>query len=196
MALRSSDTIGIGELSTRTGVAASALRFYESVGLLTSGRTGAGHRVYPRHTLRRVAFIRVAQRVGLSLDDIDQALASLPRDRAPTRREWGRMSRRWQRTLDDRIRTLERLRDDLTGCIGCGCLSLGRCRLYNPQDAAAGLGDGPRFLLGDDPDQFVASRRGRLRKAAPPSARAWPRPGFEVPPPGRPAPPSTPTGAP
>jgi MerR family redox-sensitive transcriptional activator SoxR len=147
--------MAIGELAARTGVAPSALRFYESLGLLASDRTGGGHRTYPRHTLRRVAFIRVAQRVGLSLEEIGEALSMLPAHRAPTRREWGRMSRRWQGRLDERIRTLERLRDDLTGCIGCGCLSLRRCRLYNPGDAAAGLGSGPRFLLGDDPDQFV-----------------------------------------
>jgi MerR family redox-sensitive transcriptional activator SoxR len=149
--------LSIGELSARTGVAPSALRFYESIGLLASTRTRGGHRVFPRHALRRVAFIRVAQRVGLSLEEIGEALSLLPAHRAPTRREWGRMSRRWQRRLDERIRMLEGLRDDLSGCIGCGCLSLQRCRLYNPGDAAAGLGAGPRFLLGDDPDQFVRS---------------------------------------
>jgi MerR family redox-sensitive transcriptional activator SoxR len=111
-----------------------------------------------------VSFIRVAQRMGLSLEEIGEALAKLPPDRAPTQAEWGRISRLWRRRLDERIATLEGLRDDLTGCIGCGCLSLRRCRLYNPDDAAAALGTGPRFLLGDDGDQFV-----------PPQPRATPR---------------------
>jgi MerR family redox-sensitive transcriptional activator SoxR len=151
----STDVITIGELSARSGVATSALRFYGSIGLLRADRTAGGHRVYPRHVLRRVSFIRIAQRMGLSLEEIADALSTLPRDRAPTKAEWGRISRLWRRRLDERIATLEHLRDDLTGCIGCGCLSLRTCRLYNPEDAAAALGTGPRFLLGDDAEQFI-----------------------------------------
>jgi MerR family transcriptional regulator, redox-sensitive transcriptional activator SoxR len=145
------DLLSIGELAARCGVAASALRFYESEGLLRAARTKGGHRQYPRHTLRRVAFIRIAQRMGLTLDEIGEALAVVPPDRAPTAREWDRMSRAWRRRLDERIETLEHLRDDLSECIGCGCLSLRTCALYNPQDAATALGTGPRYLLGDDP---------------------------------------------
>lgn len=152
----SKDPIAIGELAARSGVATSALRFYESIGLIRSERTPGGHRVFPRHTLRRVAFVRVAQRLGLTLEEIGRALSELPPDRAPTKAEWARMSKRWRKGLDERIESLERLRDDLTGCIGCGCLSLRTCRLSNPDDAAFGLGTGPRFLLGDDPDQLVA----------------------------------------
>jgi MerR family redox-sensitive transcriptional activator SoxR len=151
----SSDVVSIGEVAARSGVAASALRFYESIGLLRSERTPGGHRLYQRSVLRRVAFIRVAQQVGLSLEEIKEALRRLPPDRAPTRAEWERMSRAWRGRLNERIAAIERLRDDLTGCIGCGCLSLRRCRLYNPGDAAAALGTGPRYLLGDDPEDVA-----------------------------------------
>jgi MerR family redox-sensitive transcriptional activator SoxR len=154
----STDLLTIGELAARSGVSASALRFYESIGLICSGRSSAGHRLFERHMLRRVAVIRVAQRVGLTLAEIAAALNGLPHDRAPTRAEWKRLSRSWRTQLDDRLATLERLRDDLTGCIGCGCLSLQRCRLYNPADVAAGRGTGPRYLLGDDPAEVQASR--------------------------------------
>jgi MerR family redox-sensitive transcriptional activator SoxR len=149
------DPIAIGELASRSGVAPSAVRFYESIGLLSSRRTNGGHRLFPRHTLRRVAFIRVAQRVGLSLDEVKESLAMLPADRAPTKREWERVSRAWRKRLDEQIATIERLRDDLTGCIGCGCLSLQRCKLYNPDDAASSRGAGPRYLLGDDPTEVA-----------------------------------------
>ena len=149
------DLLPIGEVAARSGVAASALRFYESEGLIAAQRSAGGRRMFPRHVLRRVAFIRVAQRVGLSLDEIAGALSLLPPDRAPTVREWSRISGTWRARIDQQIATLERTRDDLTSCIGCGCLSLSRCRLYNPGDAAASLGDGPRFLLGDDPDDVA-----------------------------------------
>ena len=151
----SDDLISIGELGARSGVAPSALRFYESLGLLRSERSAGGHRLFRRHALRRVAFIRVAQRMGLTLNEIREALAKVPADRAPTQNEWARVSRSWRRRLDDRIATLERLRDELTGCIGCGCLSLRRCRLYNPGDVASTLGTGPRYLLGDAPDDVA-----------------------------------------
>ena len=150
----STDRLTIGQLAARSGVATSALRFYGDVGLLRAERTEGGHRVYPRYALRRVSFIRIAQRMGLSLEEIGEALAVLPADRAPTKAEWAKISRSWRARLDERIATLEGLRDDLTGCIGCGCLSLRGCRLSNPQDAAAALGTGPRFLLGDDPDDL------------------------------------------
>ncbi|MBL8302058.1 MAG: redox-sensitive transcriptional activator SoxR [Ideonella sp.] len=149
--------IPIGELARRAGVAASALRFYESQGLITSGRSSAGRRQYPREVLRRVAFIRAAQAVGLSLDDVRQALATLPGGRTPTQADWARLSRTWQPMLDERIVALTRLRDQLSSCIGCGCLSLRRCALYNPGDAAAGRGSGPRYLLGDRSSEVLAA---------------------------------------
>ena len=139
--------LSIGALSARSGVAQSALRFYEQQGLIHATRTRGGQRRYPRDTLRRVAFVRVAQQVGLSLDEIRAALASLPDNRTPTKADWARLSASWRPRLDARIALLERLRDELTGCIGCGCLSLRVCRLYNPGDAAAARGTGPRRLL-------------------------------------------------
>jgi MerR family redox-sensitive transcriptional activator SoxR len=152
-----SDLIPIGELAARSGVATSAIRFYEAEGLLRAERTPGNHRVYPRHTLRRVAFIRTAQQVGLTLEEIAEALATLPPDRAPTKAGWARISRSWRARIDERIAGLEQLRDDLTSCIGCGCLSLGACRLSNPRDAAAARGAGPRYLLGDDPDDVTGT---------------------------------------
>jgi MerR family transcriptional regulator, redox-sensitive transcriptional activator SoxR len=144
----------IGEMAERTGVAPSALRFYESEGLIFSTRSSGGQRRYLRSTLRRVAFIRVAQRVGLTLEEIRDAMAKLPSSRTPTKSDWARVSASWRPRLDDQIAVLERLRDELTSCIGCGCLSLRSCRLYNPNDAAAGIGPGPRYLLGDErPDR-------------------------------------------
>ncbi len=143
-------TLSIGEVAERTGVAPSALRYYESEGLLASTRTSGGQRRYPRAALRRIAFVRVAQRVGLSLDEIRHALASLPASRTPTKQDWGRLSALWRSRLDDQIAVLERLRDELTSCIGCGCLSLRSCTLYNPGDRAAALGSGPRYLVADE----------------------------------------------
>ena len=143
--------IPIGELARRSGLAASALRFYEEAGLLQSQRSEAGRRHYPRHILRRVAFIRAAQAVGLSLDEIRAALASLPDGRTPNAADWQRLSRGWRPLLDERIAALSRLRDQLSSCIGCGCLSLTKCALYNPADQAALKGTGPRYLLGDKP---------------------------------------------
>jgi MerR family redox-sensitive transcriptional activator SoxR len=143
--------LSIGEVSRRSGVATSALRFYEERGLIASERTGSAHRRYPRPVLRRIAFIVFAQRVGLSLDEIGSELAKLPPDRAPTRRDWSRLSSRWSSRIDQRIAELQRLKDGLTGCIGCGCLSLERCKLANPDDRAARLGAGPRYWIGDRP---------------------------------------------
>jgi MerR family redox-sensitive transcriptional activator SoxR len=143
------DPLSIGELARRAGVAASALRFYEDRGLLGAARSAGGHRIYPRSTLRRVAFIRAAQVLGLSLEEIRAAMATLPEGRAPTAADWERLSRAWAPRLDARIAELTRLRDQLSACIGCGCLSLQRCRLYNPGDVAGQLGAGPRYWLGD-----------------------------------------------
>jgi MerR family transcriptional regulator, redox-sensitive transcriptional activator SoxR len=147
-----SELLTIGETARRSGVAASALRFYEERGLITSERAGSDHRRYPRPVLRRIAFIVFAQRVGLSLEEIGAELAKLPPDQAPRRRDWSRLSKAWSSRIDERIAELERLKSGLTECIGCGCLSLDRCRLANPGDRAAGLGPGPRFWLGDHPE--------------------------------------------
>jgi MerR family transcriptional regulator, redox-sensitive transcriptional activator SoxR len=149
----------IGEVSRRSGVAASALRFYEERGLISSDRAGSGHRRYPRPVLRRVAFIVFAQRVGLTLEEIGAELSKLPPDRAPTRRDWSRLSIKWSSRIDERIAELERLKAGLTECIGCGCLSLDRCKLANPEDRAARHGPGPRYWIGDRP----LSRPGRHR---------------------------------
>jgi MerR family transcriptional regulator, redox-sensitive transcriptional activator SoxR len=143
----------ISETARRSGVAASALRYYEERGLISAAeREGAGHhRRYPRPVLRRIAFIVFAQRIGLSLDEIAAELAKLPPHGVPTRRDWARISATWSGRIDERIAELERLKAGLTECIGCGCLSLGRCKLSNPDDRAAGLGAGPRYWLGDRP---------------------------------------------
>ena len=141
--------ISIGDLAERAGVPHSALRFYEQQGLLKSVRTAGGQRRYARDMLRRVAFIRSAQNVGLRLEDIAAALAQLPDSRTPTKSDWTRLSKRWRAVLDERIHALESLRDQLDQCIGCGCLSLTACKLYNPADAAGVRGSGPRYLLGD-----------------------------------------------
>jgi MerR family transcriptional regulator, redox-sensitive transcriptional activator SoxR len=141
----------IGEVARRSGVAASALRFYEERGLIAAERAGSGHRRFPRSTLRRIAFIVFAQRVGLSLEEIGAELAKLPAGKAPSRRDWSRLSATWTSRIDAQIAELERLRAGLTECIGCGCLSLDRCRLANPGDRAARLGAGPRYWIGDRP---------------------------------------------
>ena len=148
------DHLSIGEVSERTGVTPSALRFYEEAGLISSERSAGGQRRYPRDVLRRVSFIRIAQKVGLSLEQIADSLASLPRGRTPTQADWARLSRAWRPQLDEHIAVLQRLRDDLDSCIGCGCLSLKRCAIYNGDDRAALLGPGPRYLLGDTPDDL------------------------------------------
>ncbi|MEJ7797579.1 MAG: redox-sensitive transcriptional activator SoxR [Solirubrobacteraceae bacterium] len=143
------DLLTIGDVAKRSGVAASALRYYEERGLITSQRAGSGHRRYPRPVLRRIAFIVFAQHIGLTLEEIGTELAKLPPDRAPTRRDWSRLSSTWTSRIDRRIAELERLRLGLTECIACGCLSLDRCKLANPDDRAARLGPGPHYWLGD-----------------------------------------------
>jgi MerR family redox-sensitive transcriptional activator SoxR len=145
------ERLTIGEVARRSGVASSALRFYEERGLIESERAGSGHRRYPRSVLRRVAFIVFAQRVGLTLEEIGTELAKLPPDRAPTRQDWSRLSNGWSSRIDQRIAELERLKAGLTECIGCGCLSLDRCQLANPGDRAARRGPGPRYWIGDRP---------------------------------------------
>jgi MerR family redox-sensitive transcriptional activator SoxR len=145
------DLMTIGDVSHRSGVAASALRFYEERGLIRSERAGSGHRRYPRAVLRRIAFIVFAQKIGLSLDEIAVEVARLPGNHVPVRADWARLSGNWTRRIDQRIAELERLRSSLTHCIGCGCLSLKECQLSNPGDRARRLGPGPRYWLEPEP---------------------------------------------
>jgi len=144
------ELLSIGAVSERTGVATSALRFYEAEGLIHATRADSGHRRFPRDVIRRVSFVRVAQQVGLSLDEIREALASLPESRTPTQRDWERLSASWTPRLDAQIAMLERMRDRLTSCIGCGCLSMKACGLLNPRDAAGERGPGPRYVIEAD----------------------------------------------
>lgn len=139
--------LSVGEVAARSGAAVSALHFYERQGLITSRRTAGNQRRFRRETLRRIALIRIAQRVGLPLAQIREALDTLPQGRTPTRKDWQQLSEQWRAELDERIRSLEQLRDDFSGCIGCGCLSLDRCGLTNPQDVYSAQGPGPRRLL-------------------------------------------------
>ena len=146
-----SELLTFSEVSRRSGVASSALRFYEERGLITSERAGSGHRRYPRPVLRRIAFIVFAQRIGLTLDEIGGELAKLPENRVPDRSDWAKLSSSWSARIEERIAELERLKLGLTECIGCGCLSLDRCKLSNPEDRAARRGPGPRYWIGDRP---------------------------------------------
>lgn len=143
MATEGWKALTVGEVARRSGVATSALRFYEEQGLIQSRRTESGHRRYPRAVLRRVAFIVFAQKVGLTLEQVRAELAKLPDDAVPTRTDWARLSGTWRARIDERIAELQRLRDTLSSCIGCGCLSLTECRVVNPADRAAALGSGP-----------------------------------------------------
>jgi MerR family redox-sensitive transcriptional activator SoxR len=144
-----SGLLTISEVSRRSGVAASALRFYEERGLIKSERAGSGHRRYPRAVLRRIAFIVFAQRMGLTLEEVGGELAKLPENRVPDRSDWAKLSASWAKRIDERIAELERLRVGLMRCIGCGCLSLRECQLANPGDRASRLGPGPRYWIGD-----------------------------------------------
>ncbi|MBX3606959.1 MAG: redox-sensitive transcriptional activator SoxR [Piscinibacter sp.] len=139
--------LSVGELATRSGVAVSALHYYESLGLIAARRTAGNQRRYPRAALRRVAFVRAAQQLGIPLAEIAEALARLPDARTPTKADWARLSTGWRARLDQRIAALQALRDRLDGCIGCGCLSLRACALYNPEDSCAAAGPGPQRLL-------------------------------------------------
>jgi MerR family transcriptional regulator, redox-sensitive transcriptional activator SoxR len=159
--MQSADLVPIGEIAHRAGIASSALRFYEQVGLIESTRSPGGQRRYPRSVLRRLAFIRAAQNVGLSLDEIKTALATLPDARTPTVADWTRLSRTWRARLDAQIDGLTALRDGLTRCIGCGCLSLRSCRLSNPGDVAASFGEGAQYL----PDTLRPHEDGQLTGA-------------------------------
>jgi MerR family redox-sensitive transcriptional activator SoxR len=145
------ELLTIGEVAKRSGVAASALRFYEDRGLITSERAGSGHRRYRRAVIRRIAFIVFAQRIGLTLEEVGAELAKLPENRVPNRADWAKLSSSWTQRIDERIAELERLRAGLTECIGCGCLSLDRCKLSNPGDRAGRRGPGPRYWIGDRP---------------------------------------------
>jgi MerR family redox-sensitive transcriptional activator SoxR len=144
--MQTTDLLSIGEVAARSGVAPSAIRFYEAHGLISSERTTGNQRRFRRSTLRRLAFIRSAQRVGLSLEEITAALSTLPEGRTPTRTDWARLSENWRPRIDEQIQRLIRLRDQLDSCIGCGCLSLQRCALQNPEDKAASSGVGARYL--------------------------------------------------
>ncbi|GAB7192205.1 redox-sensitive transcriptional activator SoxR [Kineococcus sp. NUM-3379] len=155
--MRADEGLSVGEVAARSGVAVSALHFYERKGLLTSTRTAGNQRRYPRHVLRRLALVRVAQRVGVPLAQVAEAFATLPADRAPSREDWERLSRAWRAELDERIAAMQRLRDDVTGCIGCGCLSLRSCRVVNPGDAERSRGPGSRLLRGRAEEGEAAS---------------------------------------
>lgn len=147
--------LSIGDLARRTGLSVSAIRFYEERGLVSPIRTSGNRRRFMRSDIRRLSFALIAQRLGLSISEIEAELAHLPNGRAPTQGDWEAISRRLRGRIDARIETLERTRELLSGCIGCGCLSLDRCALYNPGDRAARAGTGPRFLLGDRPSDFA-----------------------------------------
>ena len=151
---RSLPDLSVGELSRRSGVPASALRFYEDEGLIRSRRTAGNQRRYCRDALRRVTFIRMSQRVGMPLSAIREVLALLPDDRTPTRADWARISKCWQDDLTARIRQMEQLRDELTDCIGCGCMSLAKCRLANPGDRLGADGPGPQRLADHRADGY------------------------------------------
>ena len=142
--------LSIGQVSERTGVSISALRFYEEQGLVMPSRNNGGQRRFHRSDLRRVSFVLIAQQLGFTLDEIKAQLAQLPDERTPTQRDWARLSRGYRKILDERIAVMERMRDRLDGCIGCGCLSLQRCALYNPDDRAGRFGPGPRYIVADD----------------------------------------------
>lgn len=159
----------IGEMGRRTGVAASALRYYEDLGLIASVRTAGNQRRYARHMLRRVSLVSVAKRLGIPLADVGAAFGDVPMDRTPSHAEWQRASRRWRRTLEERRRAIERLEHELTGCIGCGCLSLRACALLNPDDALAATGAGPRRLedvIEDDEGDDGGDERVSAERAA------------------------------
>jgi MerR family redox-sensitive transcriptional activator SoxR len=146
--------IAIGELSARTGLSISAIRFYEGKGLVEPFRSSGGQRRFLRSDIRRLSFIRIAQQLGLSIDSIAEELARLPHGRTPTAADWARISKEMRGMLDERIAALSRTRDLLDGCIGCGCLSLKKCALYNPNDRAARHGAGPRYLMGNRADSI------------------------------------------
>jgi len=149
--MRATDRLSIGQLAHRTGLAVSAIRYYEMQGLVSAFRNAGGHRRFARSDIRRLSFVMIAQQFGFSIEQIRQQLDAIPNARNPGKDDWARISGEFRAELDKRIETLTLLRDKLDGCIGCGCLSLEKCALYNPQDRAAAKGAGPRYLLGDKP---------------------------------------------
>ncbi|MGL6313094.1 redox-sensitive transcriptional activator SoxR [Vibrio sp. WXL103] len=153
---RCDEFLTISEVAKRAGIATSALRFYESKGLIRSTRTSGNQRRYHPSMLRQISVIQVAQRLGVTLEEIGEAFTALPDNRTPNKRDWDRMAKRWGAQLDERIARMQRLRSQLNGCIGCGCLSLRQCDLLNPKDALATLGDGPRYVL-EEPEEVAAS---------------------------------------
>ncbi len=144
--------VTIGAIAERTGASVSAIRFYESEKLIPAHRSPAGHRLFHRSVVRRVSFILISQQLGYSLEDIRKALESLPEERTPNKADWDKLAKIFRQDIDEKIERLERLRESLSGCIGCGCLSLKRCRLYNRDDYISNQGAGPRFLMGDRPE--------------------------------------------
>jgi MerR family transcriptional regulator, redox-sensitive transcriptional activator SoxR len=180
--VQTTDLLTVGEVARRSGFASSALRFYEREGLLAATRTSGGQRRYERSVLRRLAFLRAARNVGLSLDEVRDALSRLPESRTPTRADWTEISRAWRRRLDEQIDALIALRDGLDSCIGCGCLSLARCRISNPQDTAQAYGAGARYLL----PALRAPVPGRPGKAGTSGTASGPEPPAD-PAPGTPA---------
>ncbi|MFT3811111.1 MAG: redox-sensitive transcriptional activator SoxR [Micropepsaceae bacterium] len=156
--MRATDLLTIGQLSQRTGLSVSAIRFYEEKGLVSPARNAGGQRRFPRSDIRRLSFVVIAQMLGLSIGDIEAQLRTLPQGRTPTRQDWADISRRVRTAIDDRIAALTRMRDRLDGCIGCGCLSLKTCALYNPEDRAAKAGSGPRYVLGEPPKSALSRK--------------------------------------
>lgn len=148
---RDTEFLSIGNLASRTGLSITAIRFYEAEGLISAGRNAGGQRRFERKDIRRLSFIKICQGLGFSLSKIRQVLLKLPEGRTPTKRDWEKLSREFSQDIDERIEALSQLRETLTGCIGCGCLSLAKCHLYNPNDKAATYGAGPRYLMGDEP---------------------------------------------
>ena len=146
---RANERISIGQVAQRTGLSVSAIRFYEEAGLVSPTRNAGGQRRFPRSDIRRLSFVLIAQRLGFTLEEIRLQLKSLPQERTPTQRDWARLSKGFKQVLEERIVILERLRDRLDGCIGCGCLSLKNCALYNPDDLASRRGSGPQYIVGD-----------------------------------------------
>lgn len=150
--MNASSALTIGQLSSRTGIAISAIRYYETQKIIHPDRTAGGQRQFRRSDIRRLSFVRIAQQFGFTIEQIAEQLQSLPQARTPNKADWGRISITFRTQLDARIDTLTKLRDNLDGCIGCGCLSLTSCKLYNPQDVAHHKGSGPRYLMGDSPE--------------------------------------------
>ena len=151
--MRGNERLAIGELARRTGLSVSAIRYYEEQGLLVAERNAGGQRRFFRSDIRRLSFVLIAQQFGFTLEQIREQMQALPEGRTPTKADWTKISRVFRHELDQRIETLRRLRDNLDGCIGCGCLSLRKCALYNPEDGARSYGSGPRYLMGDDPPE-------------------------------------------